>query len=299
MNRAFLRAAAAASLITLVAIAAAPVRAQVALDTAALDQAIGRTGSAMPGGVYRVALPRTDLHVRIGDVTVAPGLGLGGYAVFKQESTTTLALGDLVLREGEIQGVMTSLESNGFHVTALHNHLRNETPHVMYLHFMATGDAKQLGSALRTALLLTNTPLAAMKKPDTSAPWFADAIQAGLGYKGKASNGILSIGIRRAEDIMMQGYAVPPAMGVGIAMNFQAVGTTRVATTGDFVLIGSEVNDVEQSLRSHGFEVTALHHHMIGDSPQLYYMHFWSVQTPSAIAAGLKDAVSHVNVKKP
>ncbi len=88
-------------------------------------------------------------------------------------------------------------------------------------------------------------------------------------------------------------------MGVAIAMNFQGVGTTRVATTGDFVLIASEVNAVEQSLKSHGFEVTALHHHMIADNPTLYYMHFWSVQTASNIAAGLKDALSHVNVKQP
>lgn len=276
-----------------------PLSAQTALDTVGIAQSLGRVGSAMPGEVYRVAFPRTDLRVKINDVIVSPGLGLSGYAAFKQESTTTLALGDIVLRESEIQGVMASLEANGFHVTALHNHLRNETPHVMYLHFMATGDAKQLGSALRNALLLTNTPLAVMKKADAAAPWYAGAIQDGLGYQGKASNGILSIGVPRAEDITMQGYAVPPAMGVGIAMNFQAVGTTRVATTGDFVLVESEVNDVEQSLRSHDFEVTALHHHMIGDSPHLYYMHFWSVQSPSAIAAGLRDALSHVAVKKP
>lgn len=276
-----------------------PLSAQTALDTVGIAQSLGRVGSAMPGEVYRVAFPRTDLRVKINDVIVSPGLGLSGYAAFKQESTTTLALGDVVLRESEIQGVMASLEANGFHVTALHNHLRNETPHVMYLHFMATGDAKQLGSALRNALLLTNTPLAVMKKADAAAPWYAGAIQDGLGYQGKASNGILSIGVPRAEDITMQGYAVPPAMGVGIAMNFQAVGTTRVATTGDFVLVESEVNDVEQSLRSHDFEVTALHHHMIGDSPHLYYMHFWSVQSPSAIAAGLRDALSHVAVKKP
>jgi hypothetical protein len=63
------------------------------------------------------------------------------------------------------------------------------------------------------------------------------------------------------------------------------------------VLVGSEVPLVEQSLTSHGFEVTALHSHMIGDSPPLYYMHFWAVDTPGTIAAGLKDALSHVAVK--
>lgn len=296
MNRCFLSVAAIAAFSLVVLGTTLPSLAQGTLDTAAIAQALGHPGSAMPGDVYRVLFPRSDLHVKVGNVTVAPGLGLGGYAAFKMETTTTLVVGDLVLRENEIQPVMTSLENSGFHITALHNHLRNEMPHVMYMHFMNTGDAKTLAERLRSALALSQTPLGAMKKADATVPWFARAIEDGLGYTGKASNGILSIGVPRAEDITMQGYSIPPAMGVGIAMNFQGVGTDRVATTGDFVLIASEVNAVEQSLKSHGFEVTALHHHMLADSPQLYYMHFWSVQPPQAIVAGLKDALSHVNV---
>ena len=97
----------------------------------------------------------------------------------------------------------------------------------------------------------------------------------------------------------MQGYAIPPSMGVAIAMNFEDADSGHVATTGDFVLIASEVGPVEQSLRAHFFDVTALHHHMLGDEPRLYYMHFWSVQSPSLIAAGLKAALSHVNVSAP
>jgi hypothetical protein len=87
-------------------------------------------------------------------------------------------------------------------------------------------------------------------------------------------------------------------MGVAIALNFQDAGNNRVASTGDFVLIGSEVAAVEQALTSHSIEVTALHSHMIGDSPTLYYMHFWAVGTPAKVAAGLKDALSHVAVKR-
>jgi hypothetical protein len=90
---------------------------------------------------------------------------------------------------------------------------------------------------------------------------------------------------------------LPPAMGVGMVMNFQDVGQNRIATTGDFPLIAGELPAVEQALKAHGFEATALHHHMPGDMPPLYYMHFWMVDTPENIANGLKDALSHVNVK--
>jgi len=275
------------------------VTAQQTLDTAAIAKAIGRDGSAMPDGVYRVAFPRSDLHVTIGDVPLAPGLALGSYAAFKAEPQGTLAVGDLVLLESEIEPVMRSLRASGIQISALHNHLRNEHPHVMYMHFMATGDAAALAGALHKALALSHTPLGAPKAADAAAPWFAAAIEQGLGRTGKSSNGVLSIGVSRQEDITMQDMSVPPAMGVATALNFQSVGSTRVATTGDFVLIGSEVAPVEQALNAHGIEVTALHSHMIGDSPPLYFMHFWAVDTPAALAAALKDALSHVAVKAP
>lgn len=271
--------------------------AQQNLDTSAIARAMGRSGTSMPDDVYRVSFPRSDLHVVIDGVTLAPGLALGSYAAFKAEPQGTLAVGDLVLLEDEIQPVMNSLRASGLQVTALHNHLRNERPHVMYMHFMGTGDAATVAGALSKALALSHTPMGPSKPADTAPPWFARTIEETLGRSGKPANGILAISVPRQENITMQGMAVPPAMGVATALNFQGVGTTRVATTGDFVLIGSEVAPVEQALTAHSIEVTALHSHMIGDSPALYYMHFWAVGTPAAIAAALKDALSHVAVK--
>jgi hypothetical protein len=218
---------------------------------------------------------------------------------FKAEQRGVLALGDLVLLEDEIAPVMHSLQGSGLQITALHNHLRNERPHVMYMHFMGTGDAQQIASALRKGLSLSHTPMGPPVKPDTTTPWFAAAIEKGLGRSGNSANGVLSISVPRQEDVTMEGMAVPPAMGVATTLNFQTAGTARVATTGDFVLIGSEVHRVEQALTAHGLEITALHSHMIGDAPALYYMHFWAVGQPVAIAAGLKDAISHVAVKGP
>jgi hypothetical protein len=266
------------------------------LDTSAIDSAMGRTGQTMTGGVYRIAFPRSDLSVRVGELRLLPGFALGGYAVFLPTPQGTLAVGDLVLLDGEIQPVMTSLEQSGFQITALHNHLRNEQPHVMYLHFMAAGDAAAIAKNLRAALALSKTPLGPMATTAPHPPWFKAAIEQGLGRAGKVSGKVLSIGIPRAETIQMNGITIPPAAGVAIAMNFQDAGAGNVATTGDFVLIDSEVGPVQQSLLSHGFEVTALHSHMIDDTPHLYYMHFWAVASPATIAAGLKDALSHVSV---
>lgn len=289
--------------IALIAIASGgtpfPASAQQPLDIVGIAQALGRSGVAMPGGVYRVAYPRSDLRVTVDNVAVAPGLALGSYAAFKMETHGALAVGDLVLLEDEIQPVMQSLDASGVQVTAIHNHLRNERPHVMYLHFMGTGDPVTIARALHTALALTHTPIGSPKPADATAPWFAGVVQRTLGRSGKSSNGVLSISIARTQDVTMQGMPVPPAMGVATSLNFQAVGNTRIATTGDFVLTASEVAAVEGALTAHGIEVTALHSHMIGDSPTLYFMHFWAVGAPSGIAASLKDALSHVAVKAP
>lgn len=268
-----------------------------ALDTAAIDKALGRSGTAVADGVYRVSFPRSDLKVAIGGVRLAPGLALGSYAAFKMEAQGSLALGDLVLTEPEIQPVMQSLRDSGLQITALHNHLRSERPHVMYMHFMGTGDASTIAGSLRKALALSATPMGPPKTADATPPWFAKSIEDTLGRSGKSSNGVLSIGVPRQENITMQGMSVPAAMGVATSLNFQAVDNTRIATTGDFVLTASEVPSVEQTLVSNHFEVTALHSHMMGDSPALYYMHFWAVGEPRAIAAGLKDALSHVAVR--
>jgi hypothetical protein len=205
-----------------------------------------------------------------------------------------------VLLEPEIEPVMHSLEESGFEVTALHNHLRNESPHIMYLHYLGVGDATKLAAALKAALGQSKTPLQAPPAPSAPAAFSAeDTIERALGFKGSAAGGVLAIGAARVESLTLRGMSVPPAMGVGVVMNFQDIGQGRVATTGDFPLIAMEVPIVEKVLRSHGFDLTALHHHMLGDSPALYYMHFWKVGPASDVAAGLKDALNQINVRVP
>ena len=275
------------------------------LDVAAITAGLGRSGQAMPGDVYRVGLPRTDLKVAIDGLTIKPGFALGGYAAYKVEPQGTLVLGDLPLLPSEVRDVQQRLEGSGFRITALHNHLLDESPHVMYMHYLKVGDAAKISSELAQAIALTGMPKAAPAAPMTASTAvlpvarFAsqDAIEDILGHKGTVAGGVLSIGAPRAEAITLDGMAIPPSMGVGTVMNFEPADGGKVATTGDFVLVASEVPMVEASLESHGFLATALHQHMLGDSPTLYYMHFYAVGSPESIAKGLKDALSHVNLK--
>ena len=138
--------------------------------------------------------------------------------------------------------------------------------------------------------------------PTTAGPTTIDldtaAVDSELGAKGTINGGVYQFGIPRAETISADGMAVPPAMGTAIAINFQPTGGGKAAITGDFVLLGKEVNPVLKALRDNGIEVTALHSHMIDDSPHLFFMHFWANDDVTKLSHGLRAALDLANVKR-
>ena len=265
------------------------------------DKIFGQTGKDLPGEVHRFGWPRSDLHVTIGGVAVEPALALGAWAGFMTtgKGDEAVAMGDLVLLESEVEPVLGELESGGFDILAIHNHLLGETPHVIYVHYHGHGDPMALAKTLKAALAKTKTPPAgkAPAKPTAAQEMTFEKLQQALGHKGTMSGTVLQVGVPRAEPILEGGMEVPPSMSMNNPMNFQTVGT-RVATTGDFVLVADEVNPVLRELHAHGIQVTALHSHMLRETPRLFFMHFWGVGTPEKIGEGLKAALGKVATKQ-
>jgi hypothetical protein len=268
------------------------------LDDAKIDTQLGRSGQKI-GDVYKVGFPRTDLQVSVHGLAIKPGLALGSWAAFTGTDDSAVVMGDLVLLEDEVNPVVDKLKSAGFEVTAIHNHLAHETPHVMYMHYMGHGPAAQLATSIRTALSASKTPLekpAAAEEPPSPPAW-VDALGKKLGRKGTFKGGVLAYGIPRANQVTMDGMTIAPAAGVAEAINFQAADSGNVATTGDFVLTAAEVNPVLSELRSHDIAVTALHSHMLAEEPRLFFMHFWAVGSPETVGAGIDAALKRVAVK--
>lgn len=287
----------AAGVIIVAATAQTPPPKPAGLDTAAIDRAIGKTGQAMAGDVYRVAFPRTDLNVTVGGVKVKAGFALGSWAAFKAAGTGAAAHGDLVLTDTEINPVISALQQHGFEITALHNHLINESPSVMYLHFWGRGDATMLAQSVKDALSKTKTPMSAPPAAPTAAAADdlpADQIQQAIGLKGTVTNGVLGLSQPRPETIQMMGVTLPPSMGMATAINFQSAGNGKVAATGDFVMLADEVNKVARALRQHDIAITALHNHMLHGSPELYFMHFWGEGDAAKVASALKAALGEL-----
>ena len=266
----------------------------------AVEEALGRKGAVQPGDVYRVGLPRTDLKVKVHGVDVKAGFALGSYAAFRKTSEDAMVMGDLVLLDEEVPKVMSELLAQGLSVTALHNHLNEMSPHVMYMHYSGRGDVVKLAKSVRTALGASGTPFGESAASGSAAGPAIDQaqVEAALGRSGRIINGILQVGVPRAERITDGGMELLPAMGVATAINFQPTGNGQAAITGDFVLIAGEVNPVARTLRAHGIEVTALHNHALADSPRLFYMHFWANDDAVKLARGLRAALDQTNSAK-
>src|SRR6516225_2388574 len=266
---------------------------------AQVGQGLGKTGVAAPGGIYRVALPRTDLKVTLDGVELKPGFALGSWLAFEKMGEEGMAMGDLVLTMEEVNPVMTKLAAGGIEVTALHNHLLRNQPFTMYMHVLGHGDPVKLAATFHTALAESKTPLAAAAAaPPPPIDLDTAALDQTLGAKGTNNGGVYQFGIPRAEPIKDGGMDVPPPMGSANAINFQPTGGGKAAVTGDFVLIAKEVNPVLKALRDHGIEVTAIHNHMLDDQPHLYFMHFWANDDAKKLAEGLKAALAQINIAK-
>src|SRR4029077_10080102 len=103
------------------------------------------------------AMPRKDLHVMVGAVAIKAGLALGSWAAFVRTANGAMVMGDLVLTEDEVGPVMRKLQEGGIEISAVHNHLIGESPHVMYMHIASHGDAVKMAHVIHEAVALTKT----------------------------------------------------------------------------------------------------------------------------------------------
>ncbi len=291
-------------LILALSLTALPAEAQKPFPAAtrtAIEDALGRKGAPNPGGVLKFGFPRGDLQVVLDGVTLKPALALGSWVAFQRISDHAMVMGDLVLLPSEVESVMASLQQNGVEQTALHNHLLGESPRVMYMHIRAIGNPARIARAIRTAIEFTATPLAT---PAATAPAATPvdldtmAVAGALRATGKSNGGVYQFSIPRREKILDEKHEVAASMGVATAINFQPAGAGKAAITGDFVLLGREINPVLWALSQNGIQVTAIHSHMVDETPHLFFMHFWANDDAVKLARALRGALNLTGAKR-
>ena len=266
-------------------------------DWSGVAQALGRPGK-LTDTVYRVALPRSDLNVVSQDVSIKPGLSLGGYAAFTRYPDATMLMGDLVVTEAEVPRITDALLANKIDITGLHKHLLDQSPAIWWMHIHAMGDPIQLAKGVRAALDVTATPVpASAPGPQPAVDLDTAGIDAALGRKGTADGGIYKVSIPRGDTIMQDGHVLPAGLGLTTAVNFQPTGGGRAAFNGDFAMTGNEVQNVIAALRRGGIDIVEVHNHGLAEQPRLLYMHFWAVTDAVALARALRPALDATNLK--
>lgn len=281
-------------------------------DWSAVENVFGKKGTVQDN-VFKITFPRSDLKVKVGDFTVAPGFALGSWIGFintgkrmnmqdheANMSNQAMIMGDLVLLDTEVPEVLKKLVSVDLKITAIHNHLINESPNVKYVHFSGSGDRVKLAEAIKSVLAVTSTPLSPPQSNNqtTNIDW--SKVEALLGTTGKHNGMLLQYTFPRKEKLKESGMIMPPYIGMATAINFQKDGD-KAAITGDFVLLADEINPVIKILIDNGITPTALHNHMIHDDPRLFMMHFWAIDDPEKLAKALQHVLTttnHAAIKK-
>jgi pyruvate-formate lyase-activating enzyme len=248
------------------------------------------------GSYFRINLPRSDLRVRIGTDELSPRFEFTSYVGFASEGTSdVLAMGEVILLQSEVPAVLMEAHRQGIDVTAVHNHLMNETPRIMYVHVMAEGAPGPVASKLRAVFAKSSTPLTPPTEEKSTANW--SSIDAALGPHAEAEGAVAEYVFPRHERLSVHGVPVESSGAIETASEvvFQQLGGGRVASTGELFILPNEVESVVRALDEHGLHVTALHNHMVDDLPRMYWVHWYATGDGPTLARGVASALSHMN----
>ena len=258
--------------------------------------------------VLRVNVPRNDLKVVVDGIATPTPFGFGGWlALTKGTGGMDVMMGDLVLTEDEVNPVMSALLTNGLDVTALHNHFFFDTPRIYYMHVHGHGTAAELAAKVKPALgLIGITPTADHRGGSSGPPANGREITGTLdgaalarivGYQGEQNGAVYKITIGRPDiPLKDKGAAINSRMGLNTWAAFYGNNSDAVMA-GDVAMLDYEVTPVLKALRANGVDVVAIHHHMTGTDPPVFFLHYWGKGTAQKLATAFRAALDRTGAR--
>src|ERR1700730_9924541 len=270
------------SIAVLVSSAAAATAQSMPADYDAVLKTLGKQGD-FKSNVLKINIPRNDIKVTIDGIATPTPFGFGGWlAMTKGDSGGDVMMVDLVLLEDEVNPVMSALLANGLEVTALHNHFFFESPRMFYMHVHGHGKAADLAKMAKPALDLIGK---GSPQHQSSVSGGASSVSAGqidtaaiaklVGHEGEQSGQVYKITVGRDDlNIREMGAKIDARMGLNTWAAFFG-SDTNAEIAGDVAMLDHEVTPVLKALRANGLNVVAIHHHMTGTQPTVYFLHYW------------------------
>lgn len=120
-------------------------------DWNAVSAAMGRPGTRLDDGMYKIGLPRPHLGTTLDGKPVLAGAVPACWAGFAPcECGFTMLMGDTCLLRSELQQAIDGYRKHGIRVVAIHNHMLGTSPELIFCHFAAEGDAVELARAIHS-----------------------------------------------------------------------------------------------------------------------------------------------------
>jgi hypothetical protein len=129
----------------------APAPSSPTIDGAALAKVIGTPGE-QTGPVYKITIGRPDIVLREHGAPINARMGLNTWAAFAGTDADAMVAGDVAMLEPEVTPVLKALRANGLNVVAIHHHMTDVQPVVIFLHYYGTGPSAKLAQGVRAAV---------------------------------------------------------------------------------------------------------------------------------------------------
>jgi hypothetical protein len=264
-------------------------------------QRILRSSGKVSGPVLHIEQLRKDLNNVRGpaDIPFKPAFAIHNDFYFQALPNNRAILnGEFALPAEEINAVIDRILQVGFVFQSFHQHFFNLDPQIWHVHFRATGSPYGMARGLDYVVRATDTPLPQMAPMNPTTTLDAPRLGRLLGGEAEIhEDGVVSVSLRRREQITLGGVPIDSRLGVQHEIYFEPLPDGRTAVGPDFALLAQEVATVMRLMRREGFDIHCLYNQETAEVPQLYFSHLLAVGNPYYFARVIRRVLQQTNTR--